>query len=240
MNFNKLVRKISKKTGKLIYDYHLIDENDNVMVGLSGGKDSLTLIDILHMKKIKMPINFSISACFVELEDMGHQIDIKVLEKFCTDREISFHHIKINPDFNIDKKKDKCFICSWHRRKALFNLCRETKSNKLALGHHQDDLIKTFLMNITFQGNISTMPVKLSMFNGELFIIRPLAAITEEQIIKYVQYRDLKVQKHECQYGQNQSRVHIEKVISEMQKLNPKAKESIFKALGNIKKDYLL
>lgn len=237
---NKILRKLSKTTGKTIYNYSLISEGDHIVTGLSGGKDSLTLLDILAEKKRKMPINFNITACYVELESLGHKINIDELQDFCKSRDITFMVKRINPDLNLHPGKDKCFICSWFRRKTLFNLCRELNAHKLALGHNMDDIVETFIMNTFFQGNISTMPVKLSMFEGELFIIRPLAEVEESLIEKYSSIKNLKVQRQECTYSKAQSRSKVKNIILELEKFNPDVRRNIFNSLKNIKKDYLL
>ncbi|MBN1499720.1 MAG: tRNA 2-thiocytidine(32) synthetase TtcA [Spirochaetes bacterium] len=237
---NRFFRKINKIIGQTIYDYHLIETGDKILIGLSGGKDSLTLADILAEKRKHLPVKFTLHACYVEMGSLGHKIDSEILKDFCEKRDITFIHKKVSPDFNLEPEKDKCFICSWHRRKTLFNTAREIEAKKLALGHHMDDIIETFLINFSFQGNISTMPVKLSLFDEDLFIIRPLAGVKEESIIKYAELKNMTIQKENCTYGATQSRQSMKPIIEDFIKLNPMFKESVFKALHNIKSDYLL
>ncbi len=237
---NSFFRKIHKITGRTLYDYNLIDENDKILIGLSGSKDSMALADILAEKRRHLPVKFSLFACYVELESLGHKIDTDILQEFCDDRGITLIIKKISPDFTIDPDKDKCFICSWYRRKTLFSVAREIGAKKLALGHHMDDIIATFLMNITFRGNISTMPIKLSLFGGELFIIRPLAGIKEEAIIKYTELKNLKLQRENCSHGKTKARQAMKPVIDDLTKLNPHFRDSIFKSLSNVKSEYML
>lgn len=237
---NKIIRKVSKICGKTIYDYSLINEGDNVLIGISGGKDSLTLLDILSEKKRKMPISFELKACYIELNDLGKDINVSELKEFCLKRNIDLIHKTVSTNFEQDPSKDKCFVCSWHRRKTLFKVCRELNFNKLALGHNMDDIVQTILMNMCFQGNISTMPIKLKLFDGELELIRPLGEIEESIIEKYSSIKELSIQRHDCPYGKEQSRPIFNDIISDLEKINPNIRKNIFNSLKNIKDEYLL
>jgi tRNA(Ile)-lysidine synthase TilS/MesJ len=140
---------------------------------------------------------------------------------------------------NKDKKISQCFICSWNRRKELFKFCREHNCNKLALGHHLDDAIQTLIMNLIFQGSISSMPADLKLFDGDVSIIRPLLLLPEQNLIDHALAREYPKEKKMCPYSDESSRNSIKAIISEMEKLNPRAKSSIFAAMGNIHGEYL-
>lgn len=236
---NKISKKLLKQTGKTINHYKLIKKNDRIIVGLSGGKDSLSLLDLLYLRKQYVPVEHTLIAAYIEIDEIGHRLDINELQKFCDERNLEFIYKKISVDMNKDENKDKCFVCSWHRRKALFKLAEELKCNKLALGHHIDDIIATLFMNMTMQGNISTMPISISLFEGELEIIRPLGQIEENHIIEYSNINKLKIQKHECKFGKNQSREKVTEILSKLYQLNPHVKKNIFRSMSHINKEYL-
>ena len=140
---------------------------------------------------------------------------------------------------NKDKKISQCFICSWNRRKELFKFCREHNCNKLALGHHLDDAIQTLIMNLIFQGSISSMPADLKLFDGDVSIIRPLLLLPEQNLIDHALAREYPKEKKMCPYSDESSRNSIKAIISEMEKLNPRAKSSIFAAMCNVHGEYL-
>ena len=233
------IRKIEKSTGAAIFDYSLFCQNDRVLVGLSGGKDSLSLLDLLASWNTRSPVKIEILACYIELDALDHTLDLAVLESFCAVRKIPFYHRKVTTDMNLDKKTDKCFICAWHRRKALFDLARQLSCNKLALGHHLDDVLATLLMNLSFRGAFSSMAVKISLFNGNLTIVRPLSRIEEKDIVKYSSLRKLPIQHQNCPYGKTQARAKMRPIIDSLAALEPRVKMNMFHSMSNVKPEYL-
>jgi tRNA(Ile)-lysidine synthase TilS/MesJ len=131
------------------------------------------------------------------------------------------------------RQKQPCFLCSWNRRKQMFNLAQELGCNKIALGHHQDDLIYTALMNLTFQGRFDTMPARLKMRKMPLEIIRPLCMIPEADIKAYAELRDYQKQKKLCPYETNSYRTDIKQLYDRMEQLNPEARYSIWRAISS-------
>jgi tRNA 2-thiocytidine biosynthesis protein TtcA len=233
------IRKVAKTAGKTIFIHKLLNEGDRVLIGLSGGKDSLSLVDILADWNARSPVKVNISAAHIELDGIGHVIDIPALERFCSERGVAFHHRAVSVDMNRDQDTDKCFICAWYRRKALFNLARELSCTKLALGHHLDDIIVTLLMNMAFRGNISTMSTKVRLFDGNLTIIRPLGEIEESAIVRYAELKKIGVQKVNCEYGKDQARAKFKGIIDQIAGNNPRVRRNIYDSMGDIRKEYL-
>jgi tRNA 2-thiocytidine biosynthesis protein TtcA len=233
------IQKVAKSAGSTIFDYKLLSEGNRVLIGLSGGKDSLSLVDILGEWNARSPVKVFLHAAHIECEGLGYSADGDSLREFCEKRNIPFYHRTVTVDFNRDPGIDKCFICAWHRRKALFALAKELDCNRLAFGHHLDDIVITLLMNMSFQGSFSTMPVKVSMFEGELSIIRPLGRIEEKDIIRYADIKKLPIQGYSCPFGIEQSRAKIRDIVESLASLEPRVKRNIFNSMSRIRSDYL-
>lgn len=231
---------ISKKIGRAIFDYNMLSDNDRILVAVSGGKDSLTLLRILHQRQSFVPIKYKLLAVHI-VSDFHCQgcANSKNLEKFFKENDIDYIIKKIEILKN-SKKKIDCFWCSWNRRKALFDLAKEHSCKKIAFGHHKDDIAQTMLLNLFFNGEISTMPAKLSMFNGEFHIIRPLAYVEEKDIARFAKEINLPINACRCPYGADSSRNLMRNIIKEVEEINPKAKTNIIKSLERIKEGYLL
>lgn len=211
--------------------YHLIDDGDRVLVALSGGKDSLCLLDLLAQRqRIFMP-RFSIEAIHIRMENIAYETDTNYLEDFCRQRNVNLHVVNTSFDASTDKRKSPCFLCSWNRRKQMFNLAQEIGCNKIALGHHMDDLIHTALMNECFQGRFDTMPVFLQMKKMPLAIIRPLCLCHESDIKAYAEQEGYQKQRKLCPYEKESYRTDIQQIFHQMESLNPEARYSIWNAL---------
>ena len=211
--------------------YHLIDDGDRILVALSGGKDSLCLLDLLAQRqRIFMP-RFSIEAIHIRMENIDYETDTHYLEDFCRQRNVNLHVVNTSFDASTDKRKSPCFLCSWNRRKQMFNLAQEIGCNKIALGHHMDDLIHTALMNECFQGRFDTMPVFLQMKKMPLAIIRPLCLCHESDIKAYAEQEGYQKQRKLCPYEKESYRTDIQQIFHQMESLNPEARYSIWNAL---------
>lgn len=211
--------------------YHLIDDGDRILVALSGGKDSLCLLDLLAQRqRIFMP-RFSIEAIHIRMENIAYETDTHYLEDFCRQRNVNLHVVNTSFDASTDKRKSPCFLCSWNRRKQMFNLAQEIGCNKIALGHHMDDLIHTALMNECFQGRFDTMPVFLQMKKMPLAIIRPLCLCHESDIKAYAEQEGYQKQRKLCPYEKDSYRTDIQQIFQQMESLNPEARYSIWNAL---------
>ncbi len=211
--------------------YHLIDDGDRILVALSGGKDSLCLLDLLAQRqRIFMP-RFSIEAIHIRMDNIAYETDTNYLEDFCRQRNVNLHVVNTSFDASSDKRKSPCFLCSWNRRKQMFNLAQEIGCNKIALGHHMDDLIHTALMNECFQGRFDTMPVFLQMKKMPLAIIRPLCLCHESDIKAYAEQEGYQKQRKLCPYEKDSYRTDIQQIFQQMESLNPEARYSIWNAL---------
>lgn len=212
-------------------NYHLIDDGDYILVALSGGKDSLCLLDMLSLRqRIFMP-RFKIEAIHIRMENIAYETDTHYLEEFCQQHNVNLHVVNASFDASTDKRKSPCFLCSWNRRKKMFNLAQEFGCNKIALGHHMDDIIHTALMNECFQGRFDTMPVSLKMKKMPLTIIRPLCLCHEADIQAYAEQQGYQKQQKTCPYEKDSYRTDIQRIFHQIQALNPEARYSIWNAL---------
>ena len=232
-----LEEKLWKTFNKALGEYQLIDEDDKILVGLSGGKDSLCLLEFLARRsKVHVP-HFTVEALHVRMEDVHYETDTTYLQSFCDNLGIPLHIITTSfphaaTESQPAKAKPVCFLCSWQRRKQLFNLAQELGCTKIALGHHQDDIIHTALMNLTFQGHFSTMPAKLRMRKMPLTIIRPLCLCQEDDIREYSRQQGYQKLVRLCPHEKETNRTSIQQLYGLMQQLNPEARASIWNALS--------
>ena len=226
-----LEHRLTRRFQKALVDYCLLDDGDKILVGLSGGKDSLCLLELLAKRsQINRP-SFSVEAIHVRMDNIEYSTDTGYLESFCNNLNVPLHIVTTGFDDTIKTKKPKCFLCSWHRRKEMFNLAQALHCNKIALGHHNDDIIHTALMNLTFQGHFSTMPVKLEMKKMPLTIIRPLCLIEEKDIKRWSELRKYEKQIKQCPYEIVSHRADIRNIFNAMESMNPEARYSIWNAL---------
>ena len=237
-----LNERLWKTFNKALGQFQLIDEDDKILVGLSGGKDSLCLLEFLARRsKVRVP-HFIVEALHVRIENIHYETDTTYLQSFCDHLGVPLHIITTSFVESVavaqlqTKPKPACFLCSWQRRKQLFNLAQELGCTKIALGHHQDDIIHTALMNLTFQGHFSTMPVKLRMRKMPLTIIRPLCLCQEADIQAYAEQQGYEKQLKQCPYEHDTNRTTAAELFSRMQQLNPEARYCIWRALEADKK----
>lgn len=234
---------IAKKMGKAINDYDMIKEGDRIIVGVSGGKDSLTLLTLLHERKRWVPIDYDILAVHIQTDYRCRNcIHVETLKRFFEERGYKYYMESINILKNPDGTTNQisCFWCSWNRRKALFTLADRFNCNKVAFGHHRDDIVETILMNLFFEAEISAMSPKVSMFGGKLQIIRPLAYVEEKDIIRFAKEQGFPSNLCACPNGQLSQRKKMKEVIRDLEKICPHVKNNIFNSLTRIKKDYLV
>ncbi len=232
-----LERRIRERFVKAFATYHLLEDGDHVLVGLSGGKDSLCLLEMLARRaKIDHP-RFQVEALHVRMENIAYETSTEYLEHFCQELNVPLHirttSFSSTPEL---RSKPACFLCSWNRRKVMFNLAQELGCNKIALGHHQDDLLTTTLMNLIYQGRFDTMPALLKMRKMPLSIIRPLCMVEESDIIRYAELRGYEKQVKRCPYEHDTNRTEMEKLFREIQQKNPDARHSMWNALNRDRK----
>ncbi len=227
----KLERKIISRFRKALSDYNLIDDGDYILIGLSGGKDSLCLLEMLARRaKIQRP-NFKVEAVHIRMENIKYETSTDYLQSFADRFDVPLHILTTGFDASTDKRKSPCFLCSWNRRKQIFNLAQELGCNKIALGHHQDDIIHTTLMNEIFQGHFSTMPVKLKFKKMPVTLIRPLCLEEEADIRQYAEQQGYQKQIKQCPYENDSHRSEISRLFEEIERMNPEARYSIWNSL---------
>ena len=235
----KTLQKIQSKVKKAINDYQLIDNDDHILIGLSGGKDSLALVELLGERmKIFVP-RFKLTAVHISVENISYQSDLEYLKNYAAQFGIPFIHHTTRFDDTTDTRKSTCFLCSWYRRKALFEIAKTLNCNKIALGHHLDDIAETLLLNLVYQGSFGTMPPKLKMDKFDMTIIRPLALVTEKEMKEMEQIRAYHKQVKNCPHEKDSSRRDAKNLLTELEKWNPDVRQSIWGAMENIKKEYL-
>jgi tRNA 2-thiocytidine biosynthesis protein TtcA len=233
-----LEQAISKKTGRAIADYEMIRDGDRILVAVSGGKDSLTLLKVLSDRRKFVPIRYEILALHV---DLGYRcVNKDALKKFLEDAGYAFHFKKLDILKGKSRKDITCFWCSWNRRKALFEAAREYSCNTIALGHHKDDIAQTILMNLLFEGEISAMLPRQELFGGKLALIRPLAYVDERDIQEMARLYRFPVPHGACPNSGRTKRAVVGNFIKELEKETPGVKSNILRSLQRIKKDYLL
>jgi len=229
---------ISKSMGKAIMDYDMLTNGDKILVAVSGGKDSLTLLHVLNDRKAFVPIKYDLLAVHV---DMGYPCQHpKILAEYFKKMGIDYHIEKIDILKGKSRKDISCFWCSWNRRKALFETANRLGCTKVALGHHMDDIVETILLNLFFQGEISAMNPKQELFDGKITIIRPLAYVQENLIRKFAKDLDFPHHKCACPNSITSKRTKVEQIIKDLEKISPDIKKNIFRSIKRIKKDYLL
>ena len=217
----------------------MIEDGDHVLVGLSGGKDSMILLQALVERRNAVPFNFRITAAHIEAIGIGYHIDKGKISAFCADLDVPLVLRTIKPDLNKDPSKAACFICSWNRRKELFSLSRELECNKLALGHHRNDAVETLLLNMIYHGSISSLPYSLEMFEGRVQLIRPLMDLDERLLTEHAEMNNLVKVEKSCPHEDHTRRENIAQLIKEVEKLHGKGPYNMFKSMGKIFEEYL-
>ncbi len=224
----RLFRKINERFVKAFAAYQLLEDDDHILVGLSGGKDSLLLTELLAKRaRIQHP-RFQVEAVHVRMENIQYETDTTYLQQFCDNLGVTLHLVTTRFD---EGQKPPCFLCSWNRRKQLFNLAQELGCNKIALGHHQDDLLHTALMNLLYQGRFGTMPARLRMRKMPLQIIRPLCLVPEEMIRQYAEMSNYQKLVRLCPYEQETNRTTARRLFEQAAHDNPEVRFSLWSAL---------
>ena len=241
---SSLEAKIAKKTTKAIKDFNLIEDGDRVMVGLSGGKDSWALLQVLDELRQRAPIDFTLIAVNVDSGYKDYKHD--VIARTCDARgwELRIEHTSIGEvmDDLLDAGATPCSLCARLRRGVLYRIAGEVGATKIALGHHLDDFIETLLLNLFFAGALKAMPARLISDNGEHTVIRPLVYVEEAEARLYAKERDLPIIGCCCPACGDLSlqRQRVKRLITDLEIDHPGIKGSMLKALGNVMPRHLL
>jgi tRNA 2-thiocytidine biosynthesis protein TtcA len=239
-----LETRIAKKVTKAITDYSLIEDGDRVMVGLSGGKDSWALLQILDVLRRRAPISFSLVAVTVDSGYDGYRHDL--ITKTCEQRgwECRIVHTEIGEVMEdlLGAEATPCSLCARLRRGVLYRLATEVGATKIALGHHLDDFIETLLLNLFFAGALKAMPAKLVSDNGEHIVIRPLVTVTESEARNYAKDQQLPIISCCCPAcgDLGLQRQRVKRLIAQLEVEHPEVKSSMIRALANVAPRHLL
>ncbi len=233
------IEHVKNYVAKAIHEYGMIENGDKVLIAVSGGKDSLVLIETLATYKLRGLVSFDIEAIHVNVTDVPYLVDRNFLTDYAGQWNIPIYFEDIEAGIENRGKKGPCFVCSWHRRKALFSFAKNNGFNKLALGHHLDDAVETLLINMAYHGNISSLPGKLSMFDGVLQLIRPLILLTDKDTHEFAHIRNFPELKQPCPYEDKTKRHTAKQLIKQLETIHPKAKFNLFNSMRNIDEEYL-
>ena len=239
---NRLAKRLRHQVGRAIADFGMIEEGDKVMVCLSGGKDSYTLLDILLQLQKKAPVRFDLVA--VNLDQKQPDFPEHVLPEYLERVGVPFHIIEQDTysvvSRVIPEGKTMCSLCSRLRRGALYSYAEENGFTKIALGHHRDDLVATFFLNMFFHAKLSGMPPKLLSDNGKHVVIRPLAYVREDDIAQYAEAKAFPIIPcNLCGSQENLQRKQVKKMMDTWERESPGRIETIARALGDIRPSQL-
>ena len=240
---HKLEKRLCRQVGQAIVDYNMIEEGDRVMVCVSGGKDSYGMLDILLKMQQRAPIKFELIA--VNLDQKQPGFPDHILPEYLKQLGVPFH-IETQDTYSIVKKvipegKTMCSLCSRLRRGILYRVADELKITKIALGHHRDDIIQTFFLNMFFGGKLKGMPPKLVSDDGGHIVIRPMANVAEKDLIRWAAHREFPIIPCTlCGSQENLQRKQIGNMLREWEKQYPGRTETMFTAMQNVVPSHLM
>jgi tRNA 2-thiocytidine biosynthesis protein TtcA len=233
-------KKVQGLLGKAIRDYNMIADGDRVAVAVSGGKDSFSLLHMLKERLKWVPVKYDLLAIHLDMGFEGTQPER--IELTCREMGIQFYFEQTDYGLRAhgeENKENPCFLCSWLRRKRLFNLSRTLHFSKIAFGHNKDDIIETLFLNMFFSGELSTMLPKQILFEGELAIIRPLALLDESRIKGFAKRLEVPEIPNPCPSASKSYRQDIKAFLSTFYARNRKIRGNIFHALTHVRPEYL-
>ncbi len=241
--FNRLHKRLRHKTGAAIADYHMIDDGDRIMVCLSGGKDSYTLLDMLLGLQKVAPIKFDLVA--VNLDQKQPGFPEHVLPEYLESLGVEYRVVEEDTYSIVMDKikpgKTMCSLCSRLRRGILYRVAQEIGATKIALGHHMDDLVETLFLNMFHGSRLKTMPPKLVSDDRRNIVIRPLVYCREKDVARFSNYRNYPIIPcNLCGSQTNLQRVHVKKMLADWEKETPNRVVSIFRSMQRITRSHML
>ncbi len=243
VELTKLSKRLHRQVGQAIVDFNMIEEGDKVMVCVSGGKDSYALLDLLISLRARAPIHFEIVA--VNLDQKQPGFPEHVLPDYLARQGVPFH-IENQDTYSIVKRvieegKTMCSLCSRLRRGILYRVAGELGATKIALGHHRDDMVQTLFMNMFFGARMKGMPAKLVSDDGRNIVIRPLAYVSEADLVRWAAHKAFPIIPCTlCGAQENLQRVQTRKMLNEWERQHPGRIDNIFKAMGHVVPSHLM
>jgi len=241
MSRSNSYKTLNRAMGKALHKYDMIHDGDRILVGVSGGKDSLTLAWMLKERQTRIPIRYELFPVFI---DPGFENGFdKSLQRYCKDLGFS---LRVEyTDYGIvghgpENRENPCFLCSRLRRKRLFEVAAELDCQKIALGHNKDDIIETLFMNMCFAGEISTMMPYQPFFQNRYTVVRPLAFADEDVIRRFAREQAFPEFVNPCPSAGNSKRQEIKTLLHRLYRGNRKIKGNIFRSMSHVNTDYLL
>lgn len=231
--WKKMRYQLVNKVKRAIKMFQLLEDGDKVAIGVSGGKDSIILLYSLYTIKKIWPIKIELNSVFL---DLGWEINYSEVKAFSESLDIPFHYVKTDIGkivFEEREEKNPCSLCANMRRGALNTYAKSIGCNKVALGHHMDDCVETFMLSLTYEGRINTFAPKVFLDRTEITVIRPLIFVYEKDIVKMIEKHQLPVAKKACPIDGKSKRQEIKELIADMVKNNPKAKDKMMNAITN-------
>ena len=235
----QVFKRVEEKVKRAIFDYGLIQTGDRVLIGLSGGKDSLALVELLGRRSKIFNPRFEVVVAHVIMRNIPYHSDLDYLRQQVEAQGLPFIVEETAFDPSTDRRKSPCFLCSWMRRKALFEIAKREGCGKLALGHHQDDILETLLMNMIHQGAFGTMPPRLRMDKFAMEIIRPLCLVTEQELRRVAAARGYRQQLKRCPYETASNRAEMKELLARIEAISPDARHSLWSSMTHVQTDYL-
>ncbi|MEM7448593.1 MAG: tRNA 2-thiocytidine(32) synthetase TtcA [Myxococcota bacterium] len=238
-----LERSLAREMGRCIRDFDLIESGDKILVGVSGGKDSYTLLHLLERARRRSPVSFELLAVHLDQGQPGY--DGRPLSRFLEDSGIPFR-VVVEDTYSIVKERvpqgrTYCALCSRLRRGVLYNLAEDLGCHKIALGHHRDDAIETLLLNLMFSGSLGAMPAKLQSQDGRNCVIRPLMYCSEDRISRFAAQQSFPILPcNLCGSQEHLRRKRVKELLRSLEHEIPQIRESMLAALGNVRATHLL
>ncbi|MBF0202087.1 MAG: tRNA 2-thiocytidine(32) synthetase TtcA [Desulfamplus sp.] len=235
------LKKLSHFTGRAIHDYSMIDDRDSILVAVSGGEDSLAMLELLFLLQKRAPVRFKLFPVHVDPGfggDMSASLEYYIKGRYGNLLVDYTHHGVIA--HSTKNRENPCFLCSRLRRKRLFEIARDLGCSKIAMGHHKDDIIETLFINMCYSGRMGTMTPYQKFFGGEITVIRPLAYADKRDIKKFAVTQGFPELINPCPSDGFTKRSQVRALLNELYKTNRNIKGNLFRAMSNVQIDYLL